>query len=222
MEQTEIKKTSTRGRKPTGIPLEERKQIYKKTQQERYAELRQRSIDIKQNEDITQQNLYFMTHIMKSQGLNWSDAARMCGLSQQALSWIKIKDDTKLQNAKFILRSMGMELLPEFEMEIKPTKEISFQAEKYNIVAEVPSLKNFVAIDKIVNDSLENNDDLAFLARFLVERRISLSQLSKQTSKTVAHYKNSFQKQDIWISDLYKIAECYETKIIWKIKAINK
>lgn len=221
METVSEEKKETRGRKPAGKPIEERKIIYNQKQKEKNIIARQRAKQIRENEDITKQRLYFLSHIVKSQNLTWGEVSKKCGLSEQALSWIRIKDDTKLQNLKLILKSLGMQIEPEFATDEDKSIEVELKSESYELIGEIPSIKNFIALDNIVNTSLVNHDEMYFLARFLTENKITIAQLSKKTNISVASYKNSFEKQNIQISTLYKIAEAYNTKLIWRVKSIK-
>lgn len=216
--ETAVSKPKKRGRKACGIPLAERKKIYDENMKMKVRDAREKAKELKKTTDITQQKLYFLTHIIKSQNLKYSDVTRLSGISQQSLSWMIINDDTKLTNARKILHSLGMELLPEFaEIEKVP---IDFKGLNYEIVGDIPTVKRINSADPIVDKSLDEAKDLYFLAKFLTENKISLTELSEKTGISVASYRNSFTKQNIMISTLYKIADAYDTKIIWRVKAL--
>ena len=192
----------------TGAPSED-KVSYK----ERYRDFRKKAQEDKHNSNLESRRMYFLDHIVKSNGLNWQDVAKISGIHQQTLSWMMISDDAKLTRVKEIIGALGGSISPEYkpnfdaETESGPSFEIRG---RLHVVG--------VTLDSVVDDTLNHPErNLYFLAKFLKDRRSSLLALSKKTEIPVSYLKWYFKNDDMRISVIYQIAEAYNCRIVWNL-----
>ena len=213
----EIYKSERRGRKPSPIPLEQRKARYDETQKARVRVKREEARKARSSGDYSKRRMHFMFQIIEDLGLNMNDVASRCGLSQQALSAIKINDDMKLLKVHKIFSGLGLCISPK----IKPAKGGKPRHHKddplYTISGNVTGIVDNYTSEKMINDALKRRCRLSFLAEFLNVNRISLNSLSKTVGISVQSLRNSFEKDNILVSTLYKIAESYNQVIVWEV-----
>ena len=217
LQSAEIFKSERRGRKPSPIPLEQRKELYDETQKARLKAKREEARVVKSSGDYSHRRMHFLFQIFDDLGLNMNDVASRCPFSQQALSAIKIYDDTKLKNVHMILGGLGLSISPKF----KPAKGTKTKRHEenpmYTISGNVTGTVNNHTPEKVINDALRRRCRLSFLAEFLNVNGISLKDLSKSIGISVQSLRNSFTKDNISVSTLYRIAESYNQVIDWVV-----
>lgn len=211
---------SRRGRKPSGIPLEERKIVYAKTQHDRDVEKRQQAKDIKKSGDVTTRRMYFLEHIIKSQGLTWREVADRAGLTQQAVSWIMVSDDTKLQKVKEILAPLKIDITPTYISPSDNTIRIDHRWEDFEVVGFIPRIQRSHSSEKIIEESMQAKDNLYFLSRYLFDNSITLQQLSDKVGISMQTLRNCYATKNIRISQIYDIAEAYGLRVRWQLSPV--
>ena len=213
----EIYKSERRGRKPSPIPLEKRKELYDETQKARLKAKREEARVAKSSGDYSKRRMHFLFQIFDDLGLNMSDVASRCAFSQQALSAIKINDDTKLKNVHMILGGLGLSISPKF----KPSKGAKPKRHEmkplYTISGNVTGTVSNHTPEMEITNALRRRCRLSFLAEFLNVNGISLKNLSKSIGISVQSLRNSFETDNISVSTLYKIADSYNQVIDWKV-----
>lgn len=212
----EIFKSERRGRKPSPIPLEQRKELYDETQKARIMAKREEARKAKSSGDYSKRRMHFMFQIFDNLGLNMNDVASRCGITPQALSAIKISDDTKLKNVYLILGGLGLSISPRF-MPARGKKQKQHEKNPmYTITGNVTGAVSNHTPEKVIYDALRRRCRLSFLAEFLNDNGISLKKLNRNTGISVQSLRNSLKKDNILVSTLYKIAESYNQVIEWQ------
>lgn len=213
----EIYMSERRGRKPSPIPLEQRKARYDETQKARVRVKREEARKARSSGDYSKRRMHFMFQIIEDLGLNMNDVASRCPFSQQALSSIKIIDDTKLQNVHKILGGLGLSISPKF----KPSKGAKPKRHEknplYTISGNVTGTVSNHTPEKEITNALRRRCSLSFLAEFLNINGISLKNLSKSIGISVQSLRNSFETDNISVSTLYKIADSFNQVIDWEV-----
>lgn len=180
-----------------------------------FSDRREKALEDKKNGNKSSRRMYFLEHIIKSRNLTWKKVAEICGLSQQSLSWIMVADDTRLTKVKEIINKLGNSISLEYtKNESVESKHETKNEPLFEIRGE---LSANAAIDPIVNESLNENKNLYFLARFLANNNLSLLDFSKKVGIPKLYLERYFAKDDIRISTIYQIAEACNLKIIWNL-----
>lgn len=197
------------------VPVEKKENKYDKYKGY-YTELRKKNLEDKKNGTKSLRRLYFLEHIIKSQKLTWEKVAKKCGVSQQSISWMIISDDTKLSRIKEIMKALGSSISIEYAQ-----KKVELERENGQRVEVRGNLYLHEYIEPIVEDALDKNKNLYFLARFLADEHISVLDFSKKIGKPKQYIKRYFEKDDMRISTIYEIAEVYDLKIIWNLDKLE-
>lgn len=198
----------------SGVPAESKYNKYKGY----YSERRKKALEDKRNGNKASRRMYFLEHIIKSQSLTWEKVAEKCGVSQQSISWMMVSDDAKLTRVKDILKALDISITLEYvwSKNAEPESENEQRFEIQGLLCI-----NNAAIDPIVNEALDENKNLYFLARFLADSHISVLDFSKKAGIPKQYLKRYFEKDDIRISTIYEIAEACDLKIRWKLGEPN-
>lgn len=203
-------------KKAVGVPAEKKENKYDKYKGY-YAERRKKNIENKKNGNRSLRRLYFLEHIIKSQKLTWEKVAKKCGVSQQSISWMIISDDAKLSRIKDIMKALDSLISLEYVQD----KKVEIESENGPRVEIRGQLYLHETIEPIVEEALDEDKNLYFLARFLTDKHISLLDLSKKTGIPKQYIKRYFEKDDMRISTIYEIAEIYDLKIIWNLDELE-
>lgn len=169
----------------------------------------------------TELRMSFFTTILQSLKIPYTELAKKSGYSQQLISWWIHTDDCKLSNIIKILESVNVKITPSFSP--KNNSTVLFSASNFRIEAE--DISAFIKLDekgKVLQNSIDHNGNLAFLARFIKEQKMPLQQFSNIVELNYNLVYRWFEHDDIMISKLYQIADKLDQTIVWKIEPIKK
>jgi len=204
---------------------EQRQARYRQNQKNREAHVREeRKREVAQNQ-TKDRRLSFLVSVITALGYKLSQVGRMCGFSQQSISWMfGVVDDCLLSKAEKLLGAVGITLKVRIKKEgsVPPRspkpKSGSNKGVKFRIegrFAEEVHLTNPKMPDYVNNCT--PSDRMYFLALYLPTCGMPITSLMKKCGIQMASLSYIFTHDDIKISQLFKIAKATGGEIVWKV-----
>lgn len=175
----------------------------------------------------SERRLAFLASIMEAYGINQKNLAELLGTTPQAVNWLlSVKDDMKISRAEEFMDKLGLSFRIEFKQKEPQKKEIQIEEKEFSssgvkntIRGSIIETMKFASADTpsyIVN--YPEDGRLAFLANYLKTRKGSLSELCEQCGYAVNFFHNVFVRNDMQISQVFKIAQVTGQEIVWSIE----
>jgi len=205
---------------------EQRKARYRQNQKNREAHVRaERKREIAEN-NTANRRLSFLTNIITATGHNKNDIAKAIGTTQQAMSYyFSVKDDCRLSMAKTILDVIGLTLDVEIRKGgtkkiLELAKKIEGTNSKVKFTIETPVEYKARWVNPQMPDYVNNctpDKNLYFLALYLPTCGMPITNLMKKCGIQMASLSYMFNKDDMKISQIFKIAKATGGEIVWKV-----
>lgn len=163
-------------------------------------------------------NLVFLAKILKGLNLNYTDVAKAAGITPQLVAYWFDHDDIKLSRLTYTMESLNISIECSFER-IETQQEVQIKEDEYEIEMEnVLKFKRETSRSGFILDqALERNARLVFLAKLIKEMGLSLidfSNLVNRKYQTIHHY---FKVDDIKVSIIYDIARHTGRRVKWRL-----
>lgn len=161
--------------------------------------------------------LWFVKAILKNKGVKQQEVARALGMTPQNFNYIiNLQDDCYLSVLEDILHVVGVSCRVSFDSGKSETETKEKSNPHYEFTGNVQIEKQPLC-PKFVTDC-PSDARLRFLADLIVESGIPFSQfLKKIDNMYYSTMQSFFERDNIRISNLCKIAECMDTKIVWEL-----
>lgn len=147
-------------------------------------------------------NLGALVNFLEEQhpeGINLYVVADKLGITEQAVSYIFVKDDMKLSRAQEIAAAYGYSIMLYFPEKTYPEGIIP------------PPMKY----------KFENAGQLSGLVKYISDCNYSIGFVSKMIGMNPQMILTAFKKGEIFISNLYSIVNALGINVIWKFYKIN-
>lgn len=206
---------------------EERNARYAKTKKEKISELRKVRKQEKLDGNASNRRLSFMTNIFSAMGITYKDAGKLCGRTQQAMSYIfSVADDCKLTVAESILDALGLELKVAYKKDDAKQQIINLGEKKTgkNDGVAFKIEGDFIGAQKWAREEMpqymrncQPGDRLYFLASYLPTTGMSITTISRLSGIEFTSFRLMFANDDIRISHIFNIAKATGAEIIWTV-----
>lgn len=205
--------------KPTKSSMTEEKKLqYDKTRQQLIKRYREEYQYAKDNNLMSERNMYFFLTILEQLKLKPTEFARLSGCSQQLINWWLLSDDVKYQNIVMSFAKIGYKLEAEFE---KPKQEPKVIANVNYIISIgdkiISSPDKTKGKDVTLKAAIERNKSSAIIARMIYSLNLSINEFCKKYTIDQRLFQEQLTKERIKISLLYKLSKLTGLKIIWKL-----
>lgn len=207
--------------------LQQKKDKYKKNKQLAEQRARLKRKQEKADNAINDRRLSFLTNIIYSRGYNMKRIAEMIGTTQQAMSWcFSVKDDCRLSFAEEILGVLGLKLSVLMKSDGKipaeplPEEELKGMNNGVRFSLEGDIAKTIQRINPKMPDYVNEctaDKRMYWLAKFLPTVNIPITEMMKRCDFDLSSLRYIFIKDDIKISQIFKIAKGTGADIIWNI-----
>lgn len=206
---------------------EERKERYLKSKQEKEASQRKKRKEEVENNTTTDRRLSFMTNIFDALGYNKNKIAKLCGTTQQAMSWyFSVVDDCRLSQAEEFLRAIGLDLKVSINRDGKTPRQVLPDVKKtgqnngvkFTINGDVAKNIKWInpKMPAYVN-ACTPDKRLYFLATYLPSVGLPITELMQKCNIDMSSLRYYFTSDDIKISKLFDIARATGGDIIWTV-----
>ena len=216
-------------KKHTPEALEERKRKYAQKQSETNKTRRAERKREKLEGQTDSRRLAFLSSIMSAYGYTQQSLAEALGCTPQNIYWIfSVRDDCSLSKAEEIMcvfnLSLKVELKPSAPQKAyKPLNTCGFTFEgnvKNRIEGNLPILKPSAKYPKYITEC-PTESRVRFLADFLISLGKSISTIEKECEWSHGNIMGAFEREDITISKIYKLAQCGNAEIIWHVDELG-
>ena len=194
----------------------------KRTKETRERAARRR--EVAENRTVNRR-LSFLSSIIRASGLTLTQVSRMCGMSQQSISWIfSVVDDCALSKAEKILDAIGIRLSVMIKRDgrvpvILAGRESGINdGVKFRIEGNLASAVRLTSpkMPAYVNSCIPE-DRMYFLATYLPTCGMRITDLMTACDIDMSSLRYIFDHDDIKISQIFDIARATGGVIIWKI-----
>ena len=211
------------------VITEEKKAEYKKTRQDNVRKKKESRKLEKEEGRTGERRLAFLFDIVHSYGLTFKQVATMIGMSPDVLYWYNsTSDDCKLSIAEKILNALGLTLSVKLEKRPTPAvimeKEIGSESEGSHgkVMTRVEGFLQFPAISRNLRypqylEEVMPDRRLYFLKEAIIKSHLSIAKFSQRVGIDSTCIRYYFQRDDIIISSIYKVAAGLNCNIIWKV-----
>lgn len=211
------------------VITEEKKAEYKKTRQDNVRRKKETRKLEKEQGRTGERRLAFLFDIILSYGLTFKQVAAMIDMSPDVLYWYNsTSDDCKLSIAEKILDALGLTL--SVKLEKKPVPAVLMQKEVApnhlggpgRVTTRVEGLLKYPAISRNLRyprylEEVTPDSRLYFLKEAILESHLSIAKFSQNVGIDSTCIRYYFQRNDIIISSIYKIAAGMNYNIVWKV-----
>lgn len=216
---------STKKKHISGETPTQRLARYRENKKKREASARAaRRLEVAENR-TKDRRLSFLVSIIVALGYTLTQVGRLCGISQQSISWIfGVADDCSLSKVEQLLRAVGAKLSVIIKRDgsappRSPMRKSGVNSGvKFKIagrIADEVTLVNPKMPAYINSCSPENK--LYFLAQYIPSCGMRITKFSAACGIKMTSLKRIFKQDDIKISQLFKIAKATGGVIVWKV-----
>ena len=173
-----------------------------------------------------ERRLAFIADIFQTLNYSFYAISKRTDFSQQSLSWMfSVKDDCRLSQAEKLLDSVGYSLAVELKTDrnilkinTAPSTSRSISGVKVNIVGDFAKLIRRGGYKKpSIVLSCQPTARMYWLAQYIQSINLPIVELMARCEIDPTSLKYIFVKDDIKISQIYKIAKGTEGEISWKV-----
>ena len=204
----------------------EKTQFYKKNKQ-----IKDKSDRLKRRQEAEdgradERRLAFLADIFRTLNYSFYAIAKRTDISQQSLSWMfSVKDDCRLSQAEKILDAIGYTLSVELNAGQPPLKSNATtpitrisNGVKVNIVGDFANLTRLGGFKKPdFVSACQPTARMYWLAQYLQSINLPIMEMIARLDIDHASLKYIFARDDIKISQIYRIAKGTNAEILWKI-----
>ena len=196
---------------------EEKRALYNENRRRAVKEKKEQR-DKEKNEMTTDsRRLGFVRNIIYGRGSNLKSVGRQINMSQQSMSWIFMQDDCYISQIAKMLEAVGVScsitLLQKNKKKEGDTMTYSF---KGNVV--IP--KSASARPEFITGCTPDKR-LFFLAEFFKDLDMTTYQIFSKLQSYRTSFERYFDKDDIKLSVLCKIAKTFDSEIVWDLNSIE-
>lgn len=206
---------------------EARKERYLKNKKENESQARlQRRKEVADNE-TSNRRLSFLSNIFHATGYSKNQIAKLCGTTQQAMSWyFSVKDDCRLSQAEAFLDAIGLKLTAILSKDSKGKPPVDLGDKKYgkNSGVKFSIEGDFSEAIKWTNPKMPSyvNDctpdkRMYFLATYLPTVGLGITEMMERCEIDLTSLRYIFVQDDIKISQIFSIAKGTGGEIKWKV-----
>ena len=166
-----------------------------------------------------QQNMGFFVKILKSLKINYKQFSELTGVSQQLVSWWLSTDDCKYSNIINAFDKLGIDISCHYE----PMPDSRYVINEDTFLIQIDSLPQLNTKSEteqcvVLDDVLENDGNLKFLAELIVGLRMDIRSFAQEIDSNYHVVYTWLKKDDIKISKIYKIGNTLQQRVAWTIK----
>lgn len=207
---------------------------HQKNDYERVAKKRRKYIEDLKNNTLYNRKLYFLIRTMKELNYTKKELGDLTGISPTLLNWKVETDECFLSEAHTLMKAMGMKLTIEFkqkeEQHITETRnennELTIQMPNLNGMINLKNpgilkeLKNNLS-NQVLEKRMREGGITKFIVEFILKRGIAFTAFCRTAKLNYQSIRDNLDKDEFKISQIYKIAESFNQKIIWNITPIE-
>lgn len=205
---------------------EERKERYRKNKQESLKKDREnRKKEIEENR-VPDRRLSFLQNVFKTLGYTQAKIAELTGTTQQALSWyFSVKDDCRLSQAERFLDVIGYTLKVNIrnpqkqpKIETKTPNEGQNKGVKFHIQGDFAEMASWNGRPKPAYlENCQREARMFWLAQYIQSLNEPITEMMRRCGIDLTCLRYIFVKDDIKISQIFKIASGTDGQIYWNI-----
>lgn len=197
----------------------DKKQVTPRQQQirEKIAQRKQEEMDGNQES----RRLWFATTLIKNSRITRQELGQRIGMSPENLHYLlDIQDDCALTTLKSILEAIDIDCKVHFDIDPYKKSETVKEKPRYDFVGDVKIEVNN-SVSNVIIDCPENAN-MRFLADLVMQMGLSARAIADMSGIPASTFMRFFQKDDIKISYLCRIAEATGRTITWELNKSKK
>ena len=206
--------------------MEEKRLNYLRTQKENVRRKREERKKEAEEGRENERRLAFMVNIIRTLGYDLKTVARKSGIPSQTIYWYTATaDDCHLSAAEQIMTSIGIKLGVKMEKKTETAPILVEDTKKSNgvgiriegVLPTKEAKKTPSYLDKVTPENR-----LYFIKEIIQDSNMVLSHFAKRCGMDPTSLRYYFDKDDMNISILYKIAQGMNMNIVWTIEPLEK